>query len=141
MNIYFDELKFQSNSEFEMIPITGMVKECVKKSGVKNGAVTVFSQHTTGSVRVSESEESLLADYRAFFSKLVPKGAEYGHNRTNVDDRQNAHSHLQSMVLNSSETVPIKDGKLMLGTWQTIFFVELDGARAERKVILQVIGE
>ena len=141
MKIYFDEIRFPSKKEFEMIPITEQIKECVKKSGVRNGTVTLFSQHTTGPLRITEDERSLIADYKNFYSKLVPKEGKYGHNQTNVDNRPNAHAHLQSTILNSSETIPIKDSKLMLGTWQTIFFVELDGARPERKVIVQVMGE
>ena len=141
MKIFFDEIKCPSTKDFEMIPITNKVNESIKKSGVKNGSVTVFSQHTTASVRVSEGEEGLLNDYQRFFEKIVPRKGEYSHNSTNVDGRKNAHAHLQSAILNSSETILIKDGKMMLGTWQTIFFIELDGARPERKVVVQVIGE
>ena len=141
MKVYFDEIRIGSKEGFETIPITDMVEQIVKKSMVRNGTVTLFSQHTTGSIRVSEDEKSLLLDYKNFFERLAPKKGAYGHNETNVDDRKNAHSHLQSMLLNSAETIPVKDGKMMLGTWQTIFFVELDGPRPERKVIVQVMGE
>ena len=75
----------------------------MKKSMVRNGSVTLFSQHTTGAIRVSEDEKSLLLDYKDFFEKLAPKKGAYGHNETNVDGRKNAHSHLQSMLLNSAE--------------------------------------
>ena len=141
LDVYFDEIRIGSKEEFETIPITGKVEKIVKKSMVRNGSVTLFSQHTTGAIRVSEDEKSLLLDYKDFFEKLAPKKGAYGHNETNVDGRKNAHSHLQSMLLNSAETIPVKNGKMMLGTWKTIFFVELDGPRSERKVIVQVMGE
>lgn len=141
MKVFFDEIRFPSRKEFELVAITDRVRESVRKSGVRNGSVMVFSPHTTGSVRVSEDEEGLREDYQKFFEKVVPKKGNYMHNITNVDSRRNTHSHLQSLVLNSSETIPVKDGKMMLGTWQTIFFMELDGTRPERKVIVQVLGE
>lgn len=141
VKVFFDEIRLPSRKEFETIAITDRVDEAIKKSGVQNGNVTLFSQHTTASIRISEDEKSLETDYENFFEKLAPKAGTYGHNETNVDDRKNAHSHLQSMLLNSGETIPIKDGKMMLGTWQTIFFVELDGPRPERRVIVQVMGE
>ncbi|MCL5419485.1 MAG: secondary thiamine-phosphate synthase enzyme YjbQ [Candidatus Marsarchaeota archaeon] len=140
MNVFFDELKFPTSKEFEMVNITDRVRDSVAKSGIMDGMVLVFSPHTTGLVRISESEVSLMADYRKFFDMLAPKAGDYGHNRTNVDDRPNAHAHLQSMLVNSGEAIPLREGKLLLGTWQTIFFVELDGARPERKVTIEVLG-
>ncbi|MEM3839478.1 MAG: secondary thiamine-phosphate synthase enzyme YjbQ [Candidatus Micrarchaeaceae archaeon] len=141
MKIFFDELRFSSKKGFELIAITEGVKECVKKSGIKNGHAIVYTQHTTGSVRVSEDEISLHDDYAAFLDKLAPRSGSYKHDITNVDGRKNGHAHLQSMLLNSNETILIKDGKLLLGAWQTVFFIELDGPRPERKVIIQVVGE
>lgn len=140
MSAFFDEIKFATNKPFDTIEITEMVKKSVKSSGVSNGIVVLFTQHTTGALRISEYEKSLQEDYRWFFDQLVPKAHEYGHNKTNVDERPNAHSHLQSMTLNSSETIPLKDGKLTLGKWQSIFFIELDGPRSERRVTVEVIG-
>ena len=78
MQVYFDEIKISSKEGFEAIPITDRVGEIVKKSMVKNGSVTLFSQHTTGSVRVSEDEKSLLLDYKNFFEKLAPEKGKYG---------------------------------------------------------------
>ncbi len=140
MNTFFDEIKFPSTKEFELIDITERVRKSVKDSGIKDGFVIIFSPHTTGGVRISESEKGLMGDYTKFFEKIVPKNLEYAHNKTNVDDRPNAHSHLQSMLVNSSETILLRNGDLSLGTWQTIFFVELDGARPERKVMIEVVG-
>ncbi len=141
MKNFFDEVKLSSGKERELIDITDQVREAVMKSSVKDGIVVIFSQHTTGPVRISEYEPGLMGDYDNFFNKIAPKGDNYAHDTTNVDDRPNTHSHLQSITMNSSETIPIRNGEMMLGKWQTIFFVELDGPRAERKAIVQVIGE
>jgi secondary thiamine-phosphate synthase enzyme len=141
MAIFFDNIMVQSKKEFEIIDITDSVLKCINKSGVKNGLVTLFTQHTTGSLRVGEIEEGLLEDYAKFFENVVPKNRTYKHNTTNVDDRPNAHSHIQSLMLNSNETIPIADGKLLSGTWQKVFFIELDGPRKERKVIVEVMGQ
>ncbi len=140
MDTFFEEIKFPSKKEFGFIEITDQVKESVKRSGIKNGLVTLLSQHTTGGIRIGESEEGLMHDYETFFGKLVPKNSQYMHNTTNVDGRPNTHAHIQSLLVNSSETIPIKDGKLMLGKWHSIFFIEFDGKRPERKVTVQVIG-
>lgn len=140
MATFFDEISFATKSDFEIVNLTNKIKESVNKSRIKDGIVVIFTKHTTCSLRVSEDEKSLLEDYKRFFSGLAPKDHNYGHNKTNVDERPNAHAHLQSMTLNSSETIPLRNGELLLGTWQSILFVELDGPRPERRVTVEVIG-
>lgn len=141
MKAVFTDLEIDTTKEFELVDVTKKVGDAVSKSGVKNGMVIVYSPHTTGLVRISESEQGLMKDYENAFEKIVPKKGEYGHNKSNVDSRPNAHSHLRSMLVNTSETIPIRDGKMALGTWQTIFFVEFDGSRKGRKLTVEVMGE
>lgn len=141
MSNFFGEIKLSTTKGFELIGITDRVNECIKKSRIKNGVVVVFSPHTTCAIKINEYEKSLMGDFQEFFERLAPQKGAYRHNKTNVDGRSNAHSHLQSMVLNSSETIPLRDGQMLLGSWQTIFFVEIDGPRPERKVLVEVIGE
>jgi secondary thiamine-phosphate synthase enzyme len=76
-----------------------------------------------------------------FLEKLAPKNGKYGHDINPVDGRKNAHAHLKSLLLNSSESIPVQNGKMKMGNWQRVFFVELDGPRNERKIIVQVVGE
>ena len=123
-----------------MIDISNKVVESVKKSGISNGIVIVFSTHTTGAIKINENEKNLIGDFDNMFEKLIPRNFDYEHNKTAIDNRPNAHSHLRSMLINSSETIPFKDGKMLLGTWQAIFFIELDGPRQNRKIIVEVIG-
>lgn len=134
-------LELKTEKKFQLIDVTQEVKKFFETSGIENGSLKVFSPHTTCSVKINEKETSLLHDFENFLDKLAPKQQGYGHDETCVDDRPNTHSHLRSLILNSSESIPVKDKKMLLGGWQTIFFIELDGPRDKRKMIMQIIGE
>ncbi|MEI6757169.1 MAG: YjbQ family protein [Chlorobium sp.] len=124
----------------EIIDITAEVVTALSNSGLDCGTVTVISQHTTAFVNINEKEERLLEDMETWLKRLVPKDGNYLHNLDPLDGRHNAHSHLLGLFMNSSETIPFSGGKLLLGTWQSLFFVELDGAREKRSVLLQISG-
>ena len=111
------------------------------KNSAAFGTLTVMSRHTTARLTINEREPELQRDMVSFLTSLVPADLEYRHNRHTVDGRANAHAHVLGLFVNASETIPITDGALELGAWQSIFFVELDGPRATREVQLQVIGE
>lgn len=105
----------------------------------------VFSRHTTTALAINEDEERLLEDVKVHLEKLVPSSGTYLHNDLHLrdvppDEPINAHSHLMAMMLSTSEVIPIADGKLALGTWQSILFFELDGSR-KRTVFLQICGD
>ncbi|MBI4044010.1 MAG: YjbQ family protein [Candidatus Diapherotrites archaeon] len=134
-------IEMQTRQVMEFHDITEKVREAVKKSNVKEGLVNVFTQHTTCCVKINEFEEKLMQDFYQFLEKRVPQFEKYGHDINPVDGRKNAHSHLKSLILNTSECIPLQKGELLLGTWQRVFFVELDGPREKRKVIVQVLGE
>jgi secondary thiamine-phosphate synthase enzyme len=129
----------------EFIDITDEVEAVVGASGARFGQATVFSGHTTAAIRVNENEPLLLQDLARVVQQLAPMDEEYEHNdfsrRENIDDEEcaNGHAHCQHLFLSTSETVPIIDGRLALGTWQRIFLVELDRPR-ERKVLVNVVG-
>ncbi len=142
---YCEALFAETSAAPEFIDITDEVQAIVAASGALFGQVTVFSGHTTAAIRVNENEPLLLQDLARVVQQLAPVDEEYEHNdfsrRTNVDDDEcaNGHAHCQHLFLSTSETVPIIDGKLSLGTWQRIFLIELDRPR-ERKVLVNVIG-
>ena len=105
----------------------------------------VSSRHTTTALAINEYEHRLLEDVRACFSDLVPADRHYLHNDIHLrdcppDEPENAHSHIIAMLLSSSEVIPVVEGTLQLGQWQSIILFELDGPR-ERTVTMQVIGE
>jgi len=121
------------------------IKAALAKSGIKNGFVTVTSQHTTTAISINENEERLVEDVRSFLNRLIPAGDKYLHNDIALrdcpdDEPENAHSHLAAMLLGSSEVVPIMQGELVLGQYQSVMLYELDGPRS-RKVCVQVYGE
>jgi secondary thiamine-phosphate synthase enzyme len=119
--------------------------DTIKKSGIKNGFLSVTSQHTTTAISINEYEERLLEDITAFLTRLAPPGDKYLHNDIHLrdcppDEPENAHSHLAAMMLGSSEVIAVADGKLVLGQYQSVMLVELDGPR-KRKVSVQLVGE
>lgn len=140
MKTFFSEIQVSSTKDYEIINITVEVTRLLEKSGISNGLISIFSTHTTAAIKINENEKNLVKDFDNMFEKLIPKNFDYEHNKTAIDNRPNAHSHLRSMLINSSETIPFKNGKMLLGVWQTIFFIELDGPRQNRKIIVEVIG-
>jgi len=119
----------------QFIDITGEVEKALQDSGVKGGIVTVYTRHTTTAIFINEGETGLLQDYKRLLN-LVPEGAGYEHDR--ID--RNAHAHLRSVLLGGEVSIPVLNGRLDLGTWQRVFFAELDGPR-QRRVVVQVVGE
>ncbi|MBQ6099061.1 MAG: YjbQ family protein [Methanobrevibacter sp.] len=134
MIIKSDSLKINTNKNFEIIDITSLVNELIS---IDNGIVSIFSKHSTSAIVVNENESGLLRDFEFMLDNLVSDKFSYQHDR--IDN--NARSHLKSFLLSSSECLPVKNGKLELGTWQSVFFIELDGPRANRTVTLTMVGE
>ena len=130
---------------FELIDITSQLRQCISESKVVNGIVNISSQHTTTALTVNEYESRLLDDIAAFFAQLVPQDTPYRHNDIHLrdcppDEPENAHSHLIAMMLGNSESLAVADREPVLGTYQSVLLVELDGPR-ERRVSVQVMGE
>ena len=131
----------------EFIDITDWVAECVAESQIANGFVVVYSKHTTAAVKINENEPLLLDDMAGFLEKIFPRDHSYQHNnfeiRTvnmNENESPNGHAHLQHLLMGTSETVPVMDGQMQFGTYQSIFFIELDHPRL-REVLVQIVGE
>jgi len=127
-------MEIQTKTRTELIDITDRVRAVVKESGIKDGICVISTRHTTSGVIVNENERGLRADILDLLDGLVPENKKYAHN--SIDN--NADAHLRAVLLGMSETIPIEDGYLVLGTWQSIFFVELDGPR-NRKVHVKII--
>ncbi len=127
----------------QFIDLTDHINEHLRVNAVESGTVTVFSRHTTAAIKINEAEELLLDDFKRLLLELCPSGRGYHHNDMSrrkppiaPDERPNAHSHLMHLLLSTSETIPVIDGRLALGTWQRVFMVELDGPR-ERQVMIR----
>ncbi len=136
-----DAIELATTAPIQIIDITDQVRERLRVSGLRNGLVTLISRHTTARVNLNEREERLQQDMVTFLKRLVPRDGNYGHNIAPVDDRDNAHAHLLGLFANASESIPVGDGELLLGEWQSVFFVELDGPRPKRQVTVQLLGE
>ena len=141
MVIISKSLKISSSSNFQIIDITrdivAILNETSKENKIENGIVNIFTKHSTSAIRVNENEKGLLLDFEKALKDIVKEKDNYKHDF--IDN--NAASHIRAFLLGSSETIPIVDGRLDLGTWQSIFFVELDGPRSNRIVELTFIGE
>jgi len=134
LKVFNARYTFQTKGEIEFIDITDKVQEIVTQSGIKNGLVHVFAPHATGILILTENDYALLNDIKNFLNKLTPKSEKYMH-------PENAHAHLRSIVLPPDKTLPVIEGKVELGAWQSILFVETDVYPRKRTVIIQVIGE
>lgn len=145
MRIQHEIIRLATREGICLFDITPQIRAYLADSGIQSGFVIVTSRHTTTALSVNENEERLLTDLKNFFQRLVPPDARYLHNDIHLrdcppDEPENAHSHLIAMLLGSSETIPVVDGELALGTWQSVMLAELDGPR-ERTVNLQICGE
>jgi len=131
------KINLNTKGSLDMVDITYEVEKIVKNSGIKNGMVIVFIPGATGAIITIENEDGLIEDFKNILSELIPQKQGYFHNR--IDN--NAVSHLRATLLGSEKSFPISDGNLVRGTWQNIFFVELDLRPRKRKIHVQVIGE
>lgn len=134
MKIKTHSLKIDTNKNFEIIDITSKINDLID---VEEGIISIFSKHSTSAIVVNENESGLLRDLEATLNNIITDKFTYEHDR--IDD--NAKSHLKSFLLSSSECLPIKNNRLDLGTWQSVFFIELDGPRRNRTISLTMIGE
>jgi secondary thiamine-phosphate synthase enzyme len=125
---------FSTKGEIDFVDLTDQVQEVVSESAIKNGVVHVFAPHATGILILTENDYALLNDIKVFLEAIVPRRKAYQH-------PSNAHSHLRSMLLPSDKTLPVIDGRVQFGTWQSLLFVETDVYSRKRTVIMQVMGE
>lgn len=131
----------QSTRPIDIIDITTEVRSALQGTGLQQGTVTLLSRHTTACININERDERLQQDMVTFLKRFIPKDGDWLHNIETIDGRDNAHSHLLGLLMNSSETIPFAGGRLMLGEWQSIFFVELDGPRPLRQILVHIQGE
>jgi len=134
-----NQISLNTKGHGDMKDITEQVAAVVNSSGIKTGIANVFNIGSTAAVGTIEFEPGLQRDMPAILDKLIPPSRNYGHEQTWHDG--NGHSHLQATLLGLSLTVPIADGKLVLGTWQQIFHLECDVRGRQRTVLVTVVGD
>jgi secondary thiamine-phosphate synthase enzyme len=149
VKVFQHERRLRTTGGLSVRDITDEVNAAVGESGIKDGIACVYSPHTTCCVRVNEFEQGFMEDFASLLKRLVPQESYYAHDdwdkRTeNICEEDmefgNGHSHCMSMLLGSAgESIPVRDGELLLGTWQRVLFIELDRER-DRRWLVQVVG-
>jgi secondary thiamine-phosphate synthase enzyme len=136
---YLEHLTIETAGHRQMTDLTGEVGQIVNRSGVTSGLVNVFNVGSTGAIGTIEFEPGLCKDLPDILDELMPPGRDYGHEQAWHDG--NGHSHLQATMLGPSLTVPVAEGRLVLGTWQQIFHLECDVRPHRRQIVVTVLGE
>ncbi len=139
MSVYQHEIVVRTAGHGDMHDLTDEVATLVGQSGIERGLAHVFNIGSTAAIGTIEFEPGLQRDMPDILDKLMPPSRAYGHEQAWHDG--NGHSHLQATVLGPELTVPIRDGRLLLGTWQQIFHLECDVKPRERRVVVTILGE
>ncbi len=139
MSVFNGSIALKTSARDEVVDVTERVQGVVSESGVRDGLACVFVVGSTAAVTTVEHEPGLVADLRAAMDRLYPKGGDYEHHQRWGDG--NGHSHVRASFIGPSLTVPVVDGRLLLGTWQQIVFMELDVRPRSRQLAVQVVGE
>ena len=136
MQILTEILEIKTAQRVEITDVTSNINAAIAESGITKGLVNIYSKHSTSAIFINENESGLVKDYLDLIESLVPTGENYRHNR--IDN--NADSHLRSFIIGNNETVPFEKGSMSLGTWQSVFFLEMDGPR-NRRITITIMGE
>src|SRR5512142_2886648 len=137
--IYQRDVQLQTSTHGEMHDLTEQISAVVADSGIRAGLVNIFNVGSTGAIGTIEFEPGLEKDLPEMFDKLFPPSRDYGHERAWHDG--NGHSHLQATTLGPSLTVPVREGKPVLGTWQQAFHLECDVKARRRTIAITVVGD
>ena len=136
---YQQQISLSTKGHGDMHDLTEQIAVIVNSSGIKTGLMHVFNVGSTAALGTIEFEPGLQRDLPAILDKLIPPSRNYGHEQTWHDG--NGHSHLQATLLGPSLTVPIAEGKLVLGTWQQVFHLECDVRGRQRTVVVTIVGD
>ncbi len=140
MAVHKETLRLSTERGPQALDITREVTTAVARSGIVDGLACIFTPSSTSAILTNEFEPGLMEeDIPAALERLIPEGMSYGHEMRWGDS--NGHSHVRAMFLGPSLSVPVVDGKLALGTWQQVVFLELDNKPRRREVLVQVVGE
>lgn len=141
VKVFSKTIEVKTHERSELINLTNELKSFVEVTGIKDGYVQVSSMHTTAGILMNEWQDALLADVKTMIEQIVPRETYYKHNDPEYSDcdRKNADSHLRNVVVGHSLSVPIAEGKPVLGVWQSVILAEFDGPN-QRRVFMQIFG-
>jgi secondary thiamine-phosphate synthase enzyme len=135
-------LRLRTRGEGEIVDLSEGLASALRTAGARHGVVTVFVTGSTAAVTTMEYEPGGVADLGELIERLVPRarpeGGDYAHNRLNHDD--NAHAHLRASLIGPSESIPLVDGRLVLGTWQQVVLIDFDDRPRDREVHVQIVS-
>ncbi len=139
MTVVSAQITLQTQGNGHMLDITDQVQSRVRESGLASGIVTVFSPSATSSLTTLEYESGCIADLQRLVEEILPADRAYAHNQRWGDG--NGHSHIRAALFKPSLTIPFQEGKLTLGTWQQIVFLDFDTRPRSRSLVVQLLGE
>ncbi len=139
MTVFTAYIELSTKGKTDIVDLTPQVKDSLEKTEISCGTVTVFVVGSTAALTTMEYEPALESDTKRFFEKIIPESMHYAHDATWGD--ANGHSHLRASLLGPSLTIPFNEGKLCLGTWQQIIFIDFDNRPRKRRILLQFIGK
>ena len=138
MAVHAGLLRLSTQGNGEVVDLTEGLRRVLAQSGVRRGVVTVFAQGSTLAVTTIEYEPGAVQDLSEALERLLPSAGDYAHNRLNADT--NAHAHLRAALIGPSESIPVVDGELLLGTWQQVVLADFDERPRTRTVHVHVVG-
>ena len=138
MAVNTSEIQLSTRGHSDIVDITRRVEAAVAESGAMDGQASVFVRGSTAGITTMEFEPGGVTDLRNLLDRLIPVRGDYEHNRLNHDT--NSHAHQRASIVGASETVPVQDGRLAVGTWQQIVLIDFDDRPRERTVVIQVIS-
>ena len=139
MTVVTKKIKISTKGNTDIIDITSQVTDAVSKSKIKDGIATVFVSGSTGGLTTVEYEPGLVQDLKTYFEKIAPMSGDYEHNVRWHDG--NGYAHVRASFLGPDISVPFVGGKLQLGTWQQIIFIDFDNRSRSRELVVQIMGE
>ncbi len=139
MTVETKTLELKTEGENDIIDISANVQHCIKDSRIKNGIAVIFCPGSTGAITTMEYEPGLKKDIPGALERIAPKNVEYAHHLTWGDS--NGSGHVKSSIIGPSLTLPFTGGKLLLGQWQQVVFMECDTRSRRRQLIIQIVGD
>ncbi len=137
--VFSETITFNTKGFSDIIDITDRVGSVVRDSNIENGLVTVFCPGSTGAVTTIEYESGVLRDLQKAIERIVPSNIPYEHDRRWGDG--NGFSHVRAALMKPSLSIPLQQGRLLIGTWQQIVFIDFDNRKRDRRIFVQIIGE
>ena len=137
MSVHVGQLRFSTEGDGDVIDITAGVQSVVRQAGVESGIAAVFVPGSTAAVTAMEYEAGGIQDLRETLDRLVPPDWDYEHNRLNRDT--NSHAHIRASIVGPSQTLPVHDGRLEMGTWQQVVLIDFDDRPRQRTVVVHVL--